>query len=71
MSLNIEIWMIYSRYSTPFYQKKVDASLSFPNHEQSRSIEKGRDTKKKKKKADFTDELPRATTAAFPLSKGV
>lgn len=42
--------MIYSRYSTPFYQKKVDASLSFPNHEQSRSIEKGRDTKKKKKK---------------------
>lgn len=68
MSLNIEIWMIYSRYSTPFYQKKIDASPSFPNHEQSRSIEKGRD---KKKKADFTDELPRATTAAFPLSKGV
>lgn len=40
--------MIYSGYSTPFYQKKVDASLSFPNREQSRSIEKGRDIKKKK-----------------------
>lgn len=26
---------------------------------------------REKKAADFTDELPRATTAAFPLSKGV
>lgn len=68
--------MICSVIFDTFLPKKK--SLSFPkNLEQSRSIEhregctKWGEVQKKKKAADFTDELPRATTAAFPLSKGV